>query len=45
MLQSFVLQNSSLNFKSAKPEDLTHFIQVKGWQANTSGKPLFGYTS
>ena len=30
MLQSFVLQNSSLNFKSTKSENVTHFINVKG---------------
>ena len=40
MLQSFVLQNSSLNFKSTKHENITHFTNLKGWKANTSGKPL-----
>ena len=30
MLQQRVLQNSSLNFKIAKPENVTHFINVKG---------------
>ena len=43
MLQSFVLQNSSLNCKNTKPENVTHFIKVKAWKANTSGKPRFGY--
>ena len=43
MLQSFVLQNSSLNFKSTKSENVTLFINVKGWKANTSGKLIFGY--
>ena len=30
MLQSFALQNSSLNFKSTKHEYVTHFTNVKG---------------
>ena len=30
MLQSFVLQNSSLNIKSSKHENKTHFINVTG---------------
>ena len=30
MLQSFALQNSSLNLKSTKHENVTHFINVKG---------------
>ena len=30
MLQSFVLQNSSLNIKSSKHENETHFINVTG---------------
>ena len=30
MLQSFVLQNSSLNIKSSKHENVTHFINVTG---------------
>ena len=30
MLQSFVLQNSSLNFKSTKHENKTHFVNIKG---------------
>ena len=30
MLQSFALQNSSLNFKSTKHENVTHFTNVKG---------------
>ena len=45
MLQSFVLQNSSLNFKSAKHENVTHFFNEKAWKANTSEKLLFGYVS
>ena len=38
MLQSFALQNSSPNFKNTKQENVTHFINVKGRIANTSGK-------
>ena len=30
MLQSFALQNSSLNFKKTKHENAAHFINVKG---------------
>ena len=45
MLQSSVLQNSMLNCKSTKPENVTHFINVKGWKADASGKLLFGYIS
>ena len=30
MLQSFALQNSSLNFKSTKHENVTHFINIEG---------------
>ena len=45
MLQSFVLQNSSLNFKTTKHENVTRFIDVKVWKANTSGKLPFGYIS
>ena len=30
MLQSFVLQNSSLNCKSTKPENVAHLVNVKG---------------
>ena len=30
MLQPFPLQNSSLNFKSTKHENVTHFVNVKG---------------
>ena len=45
MLQSFALQNSTLNFKNIKHENVTHFINVKRWKVNTSGKLLFGYTS
>ena len=45
ILQSFGLQNSSLHCKSTKPKNVTHFINVKGWKANTSGKILFGYIS
>ena len=45
MLQSFALQNSSLTFKSTKHEDVKHFINIKGWKANTFGKLLFGYIS
>ena len=29
MLQSFALQNSSLNFKSTKHKNVTHFISIK----------------
>ena len=29
MLKSFALENSSLNFKSKKHENVTHFINVK----------------
>ena len=43
MLQSFALQNSSLNFKSTKHENVTHFIKGKGGKANTSGKLLLSY--
>ena len=42
MLQSFVLQNSSRNFKNTKHENVTHFINAKGWKASASGK-LIGY--
>ena len=45
MLQSFALQNSSLNFKNTKHENVTHFINVKEWKDNTSGKLPFGYIS
>ena len=30
MLQAFVLQSSSLNFRGTKHENVTHFIKVKG---------------
>ena len=40
MLQSFVLQNSNLNCKSTKPENVTNFVNVNRLKANTSGKPL-----
>ena len=45
MLQPFALQNSILNFKVTKHENRTHFINVKGWKTNTSGKLIFGYIS
>ena len=45
MLHSFALQNSSLNFESTKHENVTRFINVKGWKAKTSGKFIFGYIS
>ena len=38
MLKSFPLQSSSLNFRITKHKNVTHFINVKGWKANTSGK-------
>ena len=43
MLQLVALKNSSLNFKSTKHENETHFISLKGQKANTSGKRIFGY--
>ena len=43
MLQSFGLQNPNLNFQGKKQQNVTHFINVKGWKANTSGKLRFGY--
>ena len=38
MLQPSVLQNLSLNCKSTEPKNVTHFMNVKGSKANTSGK-------
>ena len=36
MLQSFALQNSSLNLKITKHENVTHFINVKGTSIHAS---------